>query len=239
MQAGDRRRIASAEAARTAPSIGLPYVAYELGFCDEIADEAERRRVDLRCGPPGIRAYAPHLTWLPYTLACGHDPIAAQWAREMGGWRGHGGAALSAATRSARVAATRKFYSWAARKQIACCHPMDGLRNRHLGIVDSEPRDGRALDLEQLARVQVAADQYRGQGPWYQRRASALVSVLRDTGMRVGELRALDVRDFVRRTLSSPPTLMIRDAKGGVVRGGCSSSTTAAAEETSCAAGTA
>lgn len=208
--------------------LGLGYTAHQLGWCGELAALAESYRLPIRCGPPGEHAHAPHLAWLPWTLARGLDPLSAEvcddfapvWARDMLDWRGPHGQYLSGNTRRVRVGAVREFYRWATRQpQRACCNPFDGYRYHELALRQGDRASGHTVSRGQLAELQLAADRYpAASSDWHRARASVLVALLIDTGVRLEELRRVQVCHYQPPTADRPGTLVIPDAKGHIVR---------------------
>jgi integrase/recombinase XerD len=93
---------------------------------------------------------------------------------------------VSAATRSRRAAGLKRFFAWAVQQGLCPANPLSSYRGQHHTRRLPRPihsrRDMDALD----AAVQQAPQPFR-----------LIFTILRETGMRVGEVLALDVGDVV------------------------------------------
>ena len=109
------------------------------------------------------------------------------------------------ATVNRRLAALRKFFGWARGAGLVTERPTDAVRG-----VEEAPRAPKALDRREADRLVRQAEQAGS------KRDLALLQVLRHTGLRVGELAALRLRDVAISERKG--ALTVRAGKGNKYR---------------------
>jgi integrase/recombinase XerD len=93
------------------------------------------------------------------------------------------------ATINRRLAALRRFFTWAKENQLTLFRPTERIRN-----VESTAHGPQSLDRKQWHRLQRSVEQAKGiQGI----RDRCIVLLLYHTGLRVGELAALHLGDMI------------------------------------------
>lgn len=111
----------------------------------------------------------------------------------------------SLATRVRRVAALRSFFAWAVRHDFCAQNPLEHYKGRSLTRRLPRPiRQHTELDLVDAA-IAAAAQPYR-----------LIFTLLRETGMRVGEVLALSFKDVVLDP--GREGVRVREAKNGQER---------------------
>jgi site-specific recombinase XerD len=144
------------------------------------ADGKADRTVELYC-----ESVAFYIRWLSQWAP---EPDTAMLSRELiRQWLAHlRDAGRSAGTRRTRFAGLRRFCRWAAAEGFIPASPMDGMT----------PPEPPADPVPVLADEDVAA-MLKTCAPksFYGLRDAAIIRVLFDTGMRIGELRKIQVED--------------------------------------------
>ena len=154
--------------------------------------------------PHTLRAYLADVRQL--TLHTGADTLPESIdAQQVRGWLASLNKRRSAATRGRKLASIRSFFRWLIREGIRSEDPTAGLPMPKL-----EKRLPRPLSVDDCAQL-VTATRVTSQRPtpegrsrarsdhWLGLRDRAMVELLYGTGIRVGELVALDVRDLELR----------------------------------------
>ena len=109
------------------------------------------------------------------------------------------------ATVNRRLAALRKFFGWAKGVGLIVDRPTDTVRG-----VEASPRSPKSLDRREADRLLREAEREGN------KRDIAILQTLRHTGLRVGELTALTLRDI---TISERKgNVTVRSGKGGKYR---------------------
>lgn len=154
--------------------------------------------------PHTLRAYLSDVRQLTLHVGSRIDPAAID-ADHVRGWLASLNRRRSAATRGRKLASVRSFFRWLVREGMRADDPTAGLPMPKLE--KRLPRPLSVDDCAQLASVErrpsrrsapdggarARADQ------WLALRDRALVELLYGTGIRIGELVALDVRDLELR----------------------------------------
>lgn len=109
------------------------------------------------------------------------------------------------ATVNRRLAALRKFFGWAKGAGLVVDRPTDAVRG-----VEESPRAPKSLDRREADRLIREAER---EG---QKRDIAILQTLRHTGLRVGELAALTLRDISISERKGSVT--VRSGKGSKYR---------------------
>lgn len=216
-----------------ARDVGLSYVLAAVDRGGELVEHTARRTgVRLPIGEPGPRAARWHQTVLPWLAARGIDPWGprvcehiGQWGEEIADqdmpdhvWTTDGAPRpLASATVRRRAAATRSYYAWHHAAGLTVCAPAETWTPKAAGIPPQPRFRAPSLDLDRddLARLQVAADEHVG-ADGEREFLAALVAVLCCTAVRSVELSRLDLGDYLRSSRRGP-MLHIR-GKGAVER---------------------
>lgn len=205
--------------------VGIPYLLAAVDRGDDIA-ETVHRRTGVR--PPVTRPdeYGSwHLAILPWLAARGIDPwgprvceLMPQWGAELAACGDHPdhvwttdqpARRLSPATMRRRASATRAYYRWHHAQGVTVCAPAEVWTPKAAGIPPQpafQP-SREELDRDDLARLQVAADEHTG-AAGEQQAAAALVAVLCTTGVRSVEVERADLTDY-RRDRRRGPVLTV------------------------------
>ncbi len=152
--------------------------------------------------PHTLRAYRYELAAAAHDARLG-GPLATISLADLEAWIAR--APASPSTVGRRAATFRRFFAWAVRHDLCARDPMGGYppvrARRRLPRPIREDREQRALD----AAIAAAPQPYR-----------LLVTILRETGMRAGEVLALRVGDV---TLDpGREALRVREPKNGSER---------------------
>ena len=116
--------------------------------------------------------------------------------------------ALSPATINRRLAALRRFFTWAAEQRMITVLPTERVRN-----VESTVHGPKSLDRKQWNRLLRTVEQANGpQGV----RDRCILLVLYHTGLRAGEVAAVQLHDLLLRERSGQ--VSVRRGKGNKAR---------------------
>ena len=154
--------------------------------------------------PHTLRAYLSDVRQLTLHTGAGVEPESVD-AEHVRSWLASLNKRRSAATRGRKLASIRSFFRWLVREGIRSEDPTAGLPMPKL-----EKRLPRPLSIDDCAQL-VTAERPMSRRPtpeggsrarsdqWLALRDRAMVELLYGTGIRVGELVALDVRDLELR----------------------------------------
>lgn len=154
--------------------------------------------------PHTLRAYLSDVRQLTLHTGSGIEPAAVE-ADHVRGWLASLNRRRSAATRGRKLASVRSFFRWLVREGGRGDDPTAGIPMPKL-----EKRLPRPLSIDDCAQLVATARRasrrpapeggVRAQADqWLALRDRALVELLYGTGIRIGELVALDVRDLELR----------------------------------------
>lgn len=204
--------------------LGVPYLlaAHEQGGV--IANEVRKRfGVRLPVHEPDPRNTTWHTAFLPWLARNGiTDPwggdvcrVVGEWGRELAGL-GHWGdhvwstdaervTPLSSAFIRRRAASVQSYYRWHYGMGWCECSPADIWTPKAAGVPAAPAfRDAvDELDRDDLARLQLAADQHDGTAG-DRELSSAVVAVLVATACRAVEVSRFEVGDYVRSARRGP-----------------------------------
>lgn len=154
--------------------------------------------------PHTQRAYLADVRQLTLHIGAGVDPARVD-ADHVRGWLAGLNRRRSASTRGRKLASIRSFFRWLVREGMRADDPTAGIPMPKL-----EKRLPRPLSIDDCAQL-VAAERPSSRRPapdggpraeadrWLALRDRALVELLYGTGIRIGELVGLDVRDLELR----------------------------------------
>ena len=154
--------------------------------------------------PHTLRAYLSDVRQLTLHTGAGIEPESVD-AEHVRSWLASLNKRRSASTRGRKLASIRSFFRWLVREGIRSEDPTAGLPMPKL-----EKRLPRPLSIDDCAQL-VTAERPTSRRPapeggtrarsdqWLALRDRAMVELLYGTGIRVGELVALDVRDLELR----------------------------------------
>lgn len=154
--------------------------------------------------PHTLRAYLADVRQLTLHTGSGVSPAAVD-ADQVRGWLASLSRRRSASTRGRKLASVRSFFRWLVREGVRGDDPTAGIPMPKL-----EKRLPRPLSIDDCAQL-AGTERRASRRPapeggararadhWLALRDRALVELLYGTGIRIGELVALDVRDLELR----------------------------------------
>lgn len=152
------------------------------------------------------RALAHFIHWSEMTYDSSFDPVAVI-SRDMRDWKAYQQTVekIAPATINQRLVALNRFFAWAVKQGIAHTNPTEDVGSIHLP--QRQPKGLSKRDLRRLLRVVHASGNLRD---------IAVIEVLAGTGLRVGELLALQIGDVTLKERSGK--LTVRRGKHGGYR---------------------